>query len=75
MKTAEEYFWENLYDHNLTKEDVIDRNKVNFDEIIILMESYAKEHAIDFAQHTWNPLGGLNKAEQIYTEWINQQTK
>ncbi len=32
-----------------------------------------KKHAIEFAKHTWNPLGGLNKAEDIYTEWFKQQ--
>ena len=51
MKTAEDYFWENLPKRNLTDRNVIDRKKVNFDDIINLMESYAKEHAIEFADH------------------------
>ncbi len=47
MKTekieAEMYFWKNLPKHNLTSQNVIDRNKVNFDDIIKLMEQYASK--------------------------------
>jgi len=42
-KKAEEYFWENLPKHNLTSQNVINREKVNFDDIIELMDKYATE--------------------------------
>ena len=29
-----------------------------------------KKHAIEFADYTWTPLGGLNEATKVYTEWI-----
>ena len=31
MNKAEEYFWKNLPKHNLTSQNVINRQKVNFD--------------------------------------------
>ena len=55
----EEYFWKNLSKHNLTSKNVIDRQKVDFDEIIKIMEQFAdevipesnKKILFDFAKH------------------------
>jgi len=79
MKTAEQYFWENLPKRSLTSKGIIDRQKINFDDVIELMESYAKQQAVEFAKHSqdWT-LFHLPEKEQIktfkqlYNKWKSQ---
>ena len=42
------------------------------ESLYMIFESYAKERAIAFAKHTWNPIGGLTNAKWIYDEWKQQ---
>lgn len=85
MNKTEEYFWKNLSKHNLTSKNVIDRQKVDFDEIIKLMEQYAieisRERAIGFHLTRTSRTGLIaDKTTRIWTEirkvfnnWLKEQ--
>ena len=48
MKTAEDYFWDNLPENNIIPEtESIDRQRFNFDDIYPIMESYAEQIRVD----------------------------
>ncbi|MBA7544454.1 hypothetical protein ES705_36810 [subsurface metagenome] len=88
MDKAEEYFWKNLPKHNLTSQNVIDRNKVNFDDIIELMDKYAqqvsREVAIEFVFNRYTsrtPIIANGSTavkahiEKNYKDWQQKQEK
>ena len=80
MSKAEEYFWENLPKRNLTSQNVIDRERVNFDDIINLMEQYADEERRENMGQAF--IAGGRKAidprkypsfTKWFDNWFNQQ--
>lgn len=81
MNKAEEFFWENLPKHNLTSQNVIDRERVNFDDIIELMNKYAQQVnrgvAIKFIKdmdiEAETELLQNQQYEAMYDNWQNKQ--
>ena len=75
MKTAEEWIEENIC---MAPDEI---REFRGDRIAELMESYAKEHAIEFGKNAFEAgykysTGNDNPDwEKWHTEWINQQTK
>ncbi len=83
MNKAEEYFWENLSKHNLILKNTINRQNVDFDEIIKIMEQYAdevsqesnKKIAVEFIW-IYSDISlsfTYKEIEELYDNWFKEQ--
>jgi len=63
----------------MNKAEFLDKHRAgNYlinDEFESDLDALLKEHAVEFAKHTWNPIGGISSANRIYDEWKQLTSK